>query len=337
MSAIGDGELPGDAAAGAASANAQDAAHAALFLVPQWHGSQARIVRTLGGGPGNDVWLVECDGQDYVLRLDTALTPSLALDRAGEAAIASLVGVAGIAPDLVFALPERGLQVTRFVAGQSWSAPDLAARANLQRLAAVLRELHALSPDVRRSDISRSARAYAESLAHAAGGNRATDAPPWPSQDTDAHPGHGEVFEPPTGAQAADWAGAVDALLISLAPRPPTLCHNDLVATNIVDSATRLWLIDWEYAGLGDPFFDLAIVTGHHRLDATRERWLLDAYLGDVRDEDLARLRDYRRIYDYVVLLWLAVVARQAPLTTEQLELWRAAKHRVGLGTGSSP
>ena len=38
----------------------------------------------------------------------------------------------------------------------------------------------------------------------------------------------------------------------------PCPCHNDLLAANFIRGAEQLWIVDWEYAGMGDRYFDLA-------------------------------------------------------------------------------
>jgi thiamine kinase-like enzyme len=57
------------------------------------------------------------------------------------------------------------------------------------------------------------------------------------------------------------------------------LCHNDPYYLNFLDDGT-LWLIDWEYAGMGDPMYDLAGVG--HTLDADGRDVLLETYYGGV-------------------------------------------------------
>ena len=58
------------------------------------------------------------------------------------------------------------------------------------------------------------------------------------------------------------------------------MCHNDLVAENMIDTPGRgLLLIDWEYAGMGDPFFDLAVVVRHHDLAQDLAKEFFEAYL----------------------------------------------------------
>ena len=68
------------------------------------------------------------------------------------------------------------------------------------------------------------------------------------------------------------------------------LCHNDVHALNIVDNGT-LRLIDWEYAGQGERFFDLASVCIYHSYEREQRERLLLGYAGTLRQSDLASAR----------------------------------------------
>jgi thiamine kinase-like enzyme len=57
-------------------------------------------------------------------------------------------------------------------------------------------------------------------------------------------------------------------------------CHNDLLAGNFVGTADRTWIVDWEYAGMGDAAFDLANFAANGRLDEAADDELLEAYGG---------------------------------------------------------
>ena len=48
-------------------------------------------------------------------------------------------------------------------------------------------------------------------------------------------------------------------------------CHNDLLNANFLEDGERLWIVDWEYAGMGDRFFDLANFAINHELDDAGE------------------------------------------------------------------
>jgi thiamine kinase-like enzyme len=79
-------------------------------------------------------------------------------------------------------------------------------------------------------------------------------------------------------------------------PYIPTPCHNDLLNLNWLEEDVpgeigELRLLDWEYAGMGDIFFDLANFAHHHRLNEEQVDTFLYEYFGEVTDKQYARLR----------------------------------------------
>ncbi len=62
------------------------------------------------------------------------------------------------------------------------------------------------------------------------------------------------------------------------------LCHNDLLNANFLDDGT-LRILDWEYAGMGDAFFDLANFSRNHDFHETQDRLAAAGILrpGDAR------------------------------------------------------
>ena len=82
------------------------------------------------------------------------------------------------------------------------------------------------------------------------------------------------------------------------------LCHNDLVCQNVLEGE-RLMLIDWEYTGIGDPFFDLAVVVQHHGLEKKSALHFLAAYLGrPASDRELEQLILQCDFYQCLLELW---------------------------------
>lgn len=80
-------------------------------------------------------------------------------------------------------------------------------------------------------------------------------------------------------------------------------CHNDsLMANWLLSSSGKLYLVDWEYAGMNDPMWDLACLSIEAQLDSAKDKFLLQSYLGYVATDveqhnfQLAKLR--------VDLLW---------------------------------
>ena len=73
----------------------------------------------------------------------------------------------------------------------------------------------------------------------------------------------------------------------TIAPYTPALCHNDLLPANILDDNERIWIVDWEYAGMGNPLFDLAGVSANCCYSEEQEIALLESYRGELRGQSL--------------------------------------------------
>jgi thiamine kinase-like enzyme len=102
-----------------------------------------------------------------------------------------------------------------------------------------------------------------------------------------------------------DEAKAIaDGIEASLGSRREVPCHNDLLNANFIRSPDGIRIVDWEYAGMGDRFFDLANFSVNHELDEQRQRVLLEAYFGEVRDADVAHLRLMRFMSDFREAMW---------------------------------
>ena len=85
---------------------------------------------------------------------------------------------------------------------------------------------------------------------------------------------------------------------------PLVPCHNDLQNANFLHDGVRLRIVDWEYAGMGDPFFDLGNFAANHELGEEAERSLLEAYSGDTGEGALSTLHDMRFMSDFREAMW---------------------------------
>jgi thiamine kinase-like enzyme len=90
----------------------------------------------------------------------------------------------------------------------------------------------------------------------------------------------------------------------ALSPQPPVLCHNDLLNANFIDDGVSIRIVDWEYAGMGDRFFDFGNFAVNHQLTEDDEATLLMAYFGRVAAGQHARLRLMRLMSDYREAMW---------------------------------
>ena len=84
-------------------------------------------------------------------------------------------------------------------------------------------------------------------------------------------------------------------------------CHNDLLAANLIDAGDRLWLIDYEYAGMNDPCFELGNIWSEATLAPERLDELVTAYYGRRSRSLIARARLLGLISKYGWTLWASI------------------------------
>jgi thiamine kinase-like enzyme len=241
-----------------------------------WPGRRLTI-EPLGGGITNRNFRVSCDGREYVLRVGGKDTHLLGIDRRAEYSAASVAAELGVGPEVVDFVEPEGYLVTRFVEGSPVPPEEIRRPEALRETAALLRRVHEGPRFPGRFDAFRVVEAYRASAA-----------------------AHG-VSIPADYERAKDLADRVEALL---GPQPARPCHNDLLNANFIRSPRGIRLVDWEYAGMGDRFFDLANFSVNHELDEEQGRALLDAYFGEVRDEDVGHLRLMRFMSDFREAMW---------------------------------
>ena len=85
--------------------------------------------------------------------------------------------------------------------------------------------------------------------------------------------------------------------------KEPVLCHNDLHSKNILFGKS-IKLIDWEYAGVNDRYFDLASISIEFKLNKTDEQTFLRAYFQRKSKLNNQKLTLYKIIYKELWRLW---------------------------------
>jgi thiamine kinase-like enzyme len=238
----------------------------------------------LEGGITNRNFKVRFAGEDVVVRLPGKDTEMLGIDRAAERAAGELAAGAGIAPEVVAMLDDPPCLVTRFVVGEPMSAQALREPAAVNEVAAALRTLHACAGPLPIAFSGfRIVEDYAARIA-----DRGADVP--------------ASYE-----WAVSAAHRIEAVLVG-PEHEPVPCHNDLLAANFIRTQRGLRIVDWEYAGMGDRYFDLGNFAVNNELDAAAEAALLAAYFeAPASPQRLASLQLMRFMSDFREAMWGAV------------------------------
>jgi thiamine kinase-like enzyme len=238
-----------------------------------WPGRTVAL-EPLAGGITNRNFKVAVDGEAFVLRIGGKDTDLLGIDRRSEYEASLAAASLGVGPPVLVFLEREGCLVTRFIAGEP---VDMRASGRLREAGETLRRVHEGPELPARFDAFRVVEAYRATAAA-----RAVRIPP-----------------------AFEWAKALADEIERARGRPPARpCHNDLLNANFIHDGERLRIVDWEYAGMGDPFFDLANFAVNHELDDGEQQELLTAYFGELRETDVAALQLMRFMSDFREAMW---------------------------------
>jgi thiamine kinase-like enzyme len=240
-----------------------------------WPGLPAKA-EPLTGGITNSNYRVEVDGASYVVRLAGERTELLGIDRVSEAEACKMAARLGIGPEIVHLDLERGIFVTRFIEGRPIAPEQVGVEPFVAEIAAALRRIHA------------------------AGSIRATF-------DTyELVPGYRELAASRGVAPSFDDATMLRTLerIALVRPwQPAALCHNDLLNSNLIHDG-HVRIVDWEYAGMGDCFFDLANLAVNHRFTASQEEALLCHYFGSMSAAHFSALQLFKLASEAREAMW---------------------------------
>lgn len=241
-----------------------------------WPGAAVHL-EELPGGLTNRNYKVATPAGTYVIRLFGRDTELLAIDRTVEGAAASMAARLGIGPEVVAFAPREGYLVTRFLPGQQLTAEQTRTPRMMARVAATLRVLHQGPPIPGAIDPFRIVDFYRDNAVA-----RGTDP--------------GDDYE---------WAKPIVGRIkraVSFSLTAP--CHGDLLSANFIDHVGQVYLVDWEYAGMSDPRFDLANFSVNHQFGINEDRELVRLYHGEPDERVIAAVRVLRLVSAFREAMW---------------------------------
>ncbi len=253
-----------------------------LQRIPQFSSASKLIVTELTGGITNKNYKITEDGESYVLRMGGTETKYLGIDRKIEYECSLLASQIGIAPEPIAFLEPEGYIVARFITGKGIPAEEIGTEENIKRVLDSMKAYHAL--DIFPGSFSpfRVAEEYAKTASSF--NVKLPDKMDW-------------YLEKSREIEKAMYREP-------LKPRP---CHNDLLNGNFIDDGTRIRILDWEYAGMGDIFFDLGNFAVQHEFNAEQDEILLRAYFGNPTNSQHAHQKLMKIMSDLREAMWAQV------------------------------
>jgi thiamine kinase-like enzyme len=283
----------------------QSGIEALLHKVPGWEESQITVA-PLHGGITNTNFVARVDGEPLVIRVPGERTELLGIDRANESEAALRAATLGIGPAVVATLPEIGTLITALVPGGHLDPQPFTQR--LAQVVELIRTFHNSGP-----------------LNGAFPIHRVVE---WHARDAATH----GAIVPAAYDRLHEQSRRIEAAFAQ-APLPLVPCHNDLLPGNVlfedaIDNGTeRAWLLDFEYAGMNDRYFDLANLSVNCGLDADADHALLKLYFGESTPSRWARLQLMKVMSEFREGMWAVV---QQGISTLDTDFVSYANDRLG-------
>ncbi len=248
-----------------------------LMQLPGWNLAEARVT-PLEGGITNQNYRVDAAGETFVLRIGGKGTHLLGIDRGHESICTAIAAQVGVGAEVVHFLPAEDVLVTRFIVGTILTPEATTQPEMLARIVASIKRYHTGPAFPGGFSPFATVRNYHRLALE-----------------------HGVTFPDTLPQVFALMAQIEDALGADQQIRP---CHNDLLASNFIDDGHIIRILDWEYAGMGDLFFDLGNFAVNQSLNEEQCRLLIQLYFGEARPVDLARLQLMRLASDLRESFW---------------------------------
>jgi thiamine kinase-like enzyme len=235
---------------------------------------------------------VDVRGASFVVRFFGSSQSLLGVDRETEVEAARAAAAAGVGPEVIAYIPEHGCLVTRYVAGDRVTSADFGNAEVLAAVVGAIRAFHACPPLGASFSVFRTTERYLRLAA-----DRGVEIP--------------KPFE-----RAREIADRIE-IAVGSQPVEPQPCHNELMGENLLWDGTRIRIVDYEFAGMGDPWFDLGDLAAANELPLPTQERLLHLYLGKVADADRARLALMAVMSDLREAAWALVQQAVSPLEVD--------------------
>jgi len=269
--------------------------------IEDWKGRDVSI-QSLSGGLTNTNYKITVDGKPYFVRVPGESTELLAIDRANEYHNTKAAAEAGVAPKVLYHLPEYNVMVIEFLIGKTMSKDSLNERGMPTRMAHAIKRLHDGPRFYSDFNMFRLTEYYL-SLCR--------------DRDIKIPDGYNERMDTVKRIE--------QAMNIKLLPTVP--CNNDLLAENYIDDGNQLWLIDYEYSGNNDPTFELGNTCQEMQFNDEQISEVCAAYFGEAKPNMIARMMLNMIMSDVGWGLWAAI---QAKISTIDFDFWGWAIERWG-------
>ena len=222
---------------------------ATIQSIPIWNNEIS--IKTLDGGITNENFLVEEHNKKYVVRLGNDI-PEHLVSRSNELIVSKAASNAGISPKVIY--HSHGILVLDYIKSITLSSEGV--RKNIKSIIPLIKKIHHEIPKNLYGQsvifwVFHVIRNYVKFL-------------------NDNKSLHIKIL--------SDLISKSELLEKNSSPYEIVFGHNDLLPANFLDDGSKIWIIDWEYAGYNTPLFDLGGLSSNNDFSYKEEIYLLENY-----------------------------------------------------------
>ena len=259
-----------------------------LHSLPGWSSAQISL-RVLSGGITNRNFVADIDGSEFVIRIPGERTEVLGINREHERNASQRAADLAIAPEIACELSGFNTLITKFVNGKHLKESEFTDR--LPEVIDLVKRFH--------------------------NGGKIDGSFPI-HRIVEAHVRDAQV----NGVEAPKLWDSLHAVSLRIesafakSPENTVACHNDLLPTNVLFDSDRTWLLDFEYAGMNNLYFDLGNLSVNTELDEAGDEVVLTHYFGGVTSQRWAKLQLMKIMSELREGLWAVVQQAISTLDT---------------------
>jgi thiamine kinase-like enzyme len=252
--------------------------------IEDWKDRDVRY-EPLGGGITNHNYVVHVNSKPFVVRIPGAGT-ELFIDRDNELDCAIAAGKTAVSPEVIYHLKPENISVVQFIRGRTLTTAEISSSNRLtKRIVQAIMTIHD--------------KAVFHSIFD-------------PFDTIRRYRGYGKEYNAPLPDDIEWMFSLADSIESAMARNRPrnVACHNDFLSENFLDDGEKIWIIDWEYGGMGDPYFDLGDFAVEHPFSREQEKMIIAQYCrGKNRGHSagLCRMLLYKIVSDLWWGIWAMI------------------------------
>jgi len=279
----------------------QDLDNVAKLLQAVLGTAQYQSIERMGGLTNHTYHVTMCDGAEYVVRIPGEGTEEMIV-RSDERISTKLACDLGVDAQMLY-FGEDGSKVTQYIPNAvTMSAEALHQEHHIQQMADIFRKMHSCGVDTGVPfEVFDMAASYEKIIA-------------------DNNVGMFDDYTEMKTRVMEIKAEVDNAIDIQKVP-----CHNDALCENWVEGNGRMYLIDWEYAGMNDGMWDLADVSIEACFDEAHDVLFLTKYLG--KKPGAKEMKHFMANKIYVDYLWTLWAKARVPYDGQPMEDWAAERY----------